>query len=256
MNRFSKYFYSIFIYLFLYIPILVVIVFSLNNTSHSLVWKGFTFHWYYELFHDSNLLIVAWHSIVIGLFAASVATIIGTLTAVSIYRYRFPGRKILHSLIFVLIVLPEIVMGISLLILYSTLKISLGFWTLLLAHITLCVPFVAVTIYSRIVTLDKDIFAAAKDLGASDFTIFRKIVIPLLFPAIAAGWLLSFTLSLDDVMISYFVTGPTFEILPLKIYAMVRLGVKPEVNALCTILLAVTLLIVVSAQLALRKSEE
>ena len=136
-------------------------------------------------------------------------------------------------------------MAISLLLLYSFIKIPLGFWTLLLAHITLCIPFVAVTVYARATTLDTDIFEAAMDLGATDFTIFRKIIVPLLAPAIISGWLLSFTLSLDDVMISYFVTGPTFDILPLKIYSMVRMGVKPEVNALCTLLLALTLLIVI-----------
>jgi len=132
---------------------------------------------------------------------------------------------------------------------------TLGFWSLLLAHIALCIPFVTITIFGRITTFDKAIFEAAKDLGATDSTIFLKIIIPLLFPAIAAGWLLSLTLSFDDVIISYFVTGPTFDILPLKIYSMVRIGVKPEVNALCTILLGVTLLLVLSAQTALRKKQ-
>jgi spermidine/putrescine transport system permease protein len=135
------------------------------------------------------------------------------------------------------------------------LHIPLGFWTLLLAHITLCVPFVTITIYSRIVTLNADIFDAAKDLGATDFSVFIKIIVPLLFPAILAGWLLSFTLSLDDVITSYFVTGPNYEILPLRIYSMVKLGIKPEINALCTILLGVTLILITAAQLALRKKQ-
>jgi spermidine/putrescine transport system permease protein len=149
--------------------------------------------------------------------------------------------------------LPEIVMGISLLLLYSLLQIPLGFWSLLLAHTALCMPFVAVTVYSRITTLDRTIFEAAKDLGATDITIFSKIVIPLLLPGIIAGWLLSFTLSMDDVITSYFVSGPNYEILPLRIYSMVKLGVKPEINALCTILFLLTLLLVIASQIALRK---
>jgi spermidine/putrescine transport system permease protein len=134
-------------------------------------------------------------------------------------------------------------------------KISLGFFTLLFAHITFCIPFVAVTVYSRITGLDKNIFEAARDLGAKDFTIFLRIIIPLLWPAIIAGWLLSFTLSLDDVIISYFVTGPDFQILPLQIFSMVRLGVTPEVNALCSVMFTVTLFIVIISQLMLRKKQ-
>jgi spermidine/putrescine transport system permease protein len=180
---------------------------------------------------------------------------LGTLTAVSLYRYRFKGKKLLHGMIFVMIVSPDIVMAISLLILFSTLKAPLGFWTLLLSHVTFCMPFVAVTVYSRIAGLDKNIFEAAKDLGASDFTILLRVIIPLLWPAILAGWLLSFTLSLDDVIISFFVTGPDFDILPLKIFSMVKLGVKPEINALCSVMFALTLLIVLIAQLVLRKKQ-
>ncbi len=144
-------------------------------------------------------------------------------------------------------------MGISLLILFSLLKITLGFWSLLLAHITFCIPFVVVTVYSRIVSFDQYIFEAAKDLGAKDTIILRRIILPLLWPALFAGWLLSFTLSIDDVIISYFVAGPHFEIFPLKIYSMVRLGVNPEINALCTVTFGLTLLLVVMSQLALRR---
>lgn len=256
MNKLTKYFYACFVYLFLYLPIAIVIFLSFNQAKHSLVWKGFTFSWYQELFHDQNLLSVALHSLIIGVLAASIATFIGTITAVSLFRYRFWGKKLLHGLLFTLIVLPEIVMGISLLLLYSSFNVQLGFWSLLLAHITLCMPFVSVTIYSRITTFDRDIFEAAKDLGANDITIFTKIVVPMLLPAIIAGWLLSFTLSLDDVITSYFVTGPNYEILPLRIYSMVKLGLKPEINALCTILLLLTLFMTIAAQLFLRKNHE
>ena len=144
-------------------------------------------------------------------------------------------------------------MGIFLLILFTSLHISLGFWTLLLSHITFCIPFVAVNVYARIIDLDKNIFEAARDLGANEFIIFIRILIPLLWPAIVTGWLMSFTLSLDDVIISFFVTGPDFQILPLRIYSLVRLGVKPEINALCSIMFGLTLLIAATTQLLLRK---
>ncbi|MBU0744687.1 MAG: spermidine/putrescine ABC transporter permease PotC [Gammaproteobacteria bacterium] len=255
MSKFIRNFYTSCVYIFLYLPIAVVIIFSFNNAKHSLVWQGFTLKWYAVLFHDTALLQVAWNSLALAILAASIATAIGTLISVSLFRYRFFGKKILHALIFILILTPEIVMAISLLLLYSFLKIPLGFWTLLLAHTALCIPFVAVTIYSRITTLDTAIFEAALDLGANDLTIFHKIILPLLFPAIVSGWLLSFILSLDDVIISYFVSGPTFNILPLKIYSMVRLGVKPEVNALCTLMLLFTLFAVIASYQSIFKKK-
>jgi spermidine/putrescine transport system permease protein len=245
--------YLTLIYLFFYIPILVLIIYSFNNAQYSLLWHGFSWRWYEELFADTDLWIAVWHSLVLGISAASIAMCVGSLAAISLYRYQFHGRQLLYGLIFILILSPDIVMGISLLLLFSFIKISLGFWSLLLAHVTFCIPFVVVTVYSRMASFDEYIFEAAKDLGANDFTILSRITIPLLWPAMLAGWLLCFTLSLDDVIISYFVTGPGFEILPLKIYSMVRLGVKPEINALCAVTFVLTLLLVMLSQLILRK---
>jgi spermidine/putrescine transport system permease protein len=205
------------------------------------------------LFADSDLWIATWHSLLLGLTTATVSTFIGLLAAVTLYRYRFLGRNILNGLVFILILSPEIVMGASLLILFTLLNIHLGFITLLLSHISFCIPFVIVTIYSRLVSFDKNIFEAAKDLGANDWLIFGRIIVPLLLPALLAGWLLSFTLSLDDVIISYFGAGPEFEILPLHIYSLVRAGIKPEINALCSVLFSVTLIMIVLSQLALKK---
>lgn len=241
------------IYLFFYIPIIVLIAYSFNKAQYSLIWHGFSMRWYQELFSDKDLWVAVGHSFVLGIVAATIATCIGGLAAVCLYRYEFFGRRVLYGLVFILILSPDIVMGISLLILFSLIKISLGFWSLSLAHITFCIPFVVVTVYSRIVSFDQYIFEAAKDLGAKDTVIFTRIILPLLWPALLAGWLLSFTLSLDDVIISYFVAGPDFEILPLKIYSMVRLGVKPEINALCSITFLLTLVAIVLAQLIGRK---
>lgn len=241
------------IYFFFYAPILILMIYSFNNTQYSLVWHGFTWQWYQELFNDADLWMATWHSFLLGVLAASIATLLGMVASVSLYRYRFLGRHIVHGLIFVLILTPEIVTGASLLILFTLANLRLGFTSLLLAHISFCIPFVIVTSYSRLLSFDKNIFEAAKDLGATDWTILRRIIIPLLWPALFAGWLLSFTLSLDDVIISYFVAGPEFEILPLRIYSMVRSGVKPEINALCSVLFCVTILLVVLSQLSLKK---
>ena len=231
----------------------MLIVYSFNNTQYSLLWHGFTWRWYEVLFADSDLWDATWHSFFLGIAAASIATFIGLLAAVSVYRYRFFGRNFLNGLVFILIFSPEIVTGASLLILFTLLQIKLGFISLLLSHTVFCIPFVIVTTYSRLVSFDKNIFEAAKDLGANDWMIFLRIILPLLAPALFASWLLSFTLSLDDVIISYFVAGPEFAILPLQIYSMVRAGIKPEINALCCVLFFITLLFIVLSQLELRK---
>jgi len=253
LKRLPSVAYTTLIYLFFYIPILILIIYSFNSAQYSLLWHGFSWRWYEELFADSDLWIAVWHSLVLGVFAATSAMFIGSLAAISLYRYVFAGRQILYGLIFILILSPDIVSGISLLILFNFIKLSLGFWSLLLAHITFCIPFVVVTVYSRMASFDENIFEAAKDLGANDVVIFLRIILPLIWPAMLAGWLLSFTLSLDDVIISYFVTGPGFEILPLKIYSMVRLGVKPEINALCAVTFMLTMVLVMVSQLIMRK---
>jgi spermidine/putrescine transport system permease protein len=245
--------YLAFIYLFLYVPIFVLIIYSFNNSTYSLLWHGFTLNWYAELFSDADLWVSTWHSFFLGIAAATGSTFIGMLAAVSLYRYHFFGRKFLQGLIFILILSPEIVTGAALLILFTFLHLELGFMSLLLAHISFCIPFVIVTTYSRLISFDKNIFEAAKDLGATDLHIMTRIILPLLWPALFASWLLSFTLSLDDVIISYFVAGPEFQILPLQIYSMVRSGIKPEINALCSVLFCITVTLVVLSQLALRK---
>jgi spermidine/putrescine transport system permease protein len=241
MKRTAGIVYMVMIYGFLYLPIAVLIVYSFNDTRFSSNWQGFTFKWYAELLDNRMLLDSLGNSLLVALISSLVATGIGTLAAVAFHRYRFPGRKLLYGLLYVVMMSPDIVMGISLLMFFILLGVTTGFFTLVLSHITFCLPFVVVTIYARIADFDPNVIEAAKDLGAGEYQAFRHVILPLLLPAVASGWLLSFTLSLDDVIVSFFVTGPTFEILPLKIYSMVRLGVKPEVNALSTLLLAVTL---------------
>jgi spermidine/putrescine transport system permease protein len=245
--------YLVLIYAFFYIPIILLIVYSFNNTQYSLLWHGFTWNWYGSLFANRNLWIAALNSLFLGLAAASCATSIGMLAAVSLYRYQFVGHNFLNGLVFILILTPEIVTGVALLILFTVINLPLGFLSLLLAHISFCIPFVIVTTYTRLIGLDNNIFEAAKDLGANDWVIFSRVMLPLIWPALFAAWLLSFTLSLDDVIISYFVAGPEFQILPLQIYSMVKSGIKPEINALCSVIFIITLLLVSLSQFVLRR---
>lgn len=253
MNKFIKKSYLSSIFVLLYLPILLVVLFSFNNDRYSLLWHGFSIQWYKILFHDASIWLVTWHSLLIGVISSTIASFLGTIAAVCLVRYRFIGKNFLHGVIFILIIVPNLVLGISLLLLYNTMKIPLGFWSLLLAHITFCMPFVAILVYSRMKSLDRNIFEAAQDLGANEYTIFKRIIIPLISPAVIAGWLLSFTMSIDDVTVSYFVSGPTYNILPLKIYSMVKIGVSPEISALSSILFGATLLLVIAAYWILRE---
>ncbi|PSW06227.1 spermidine/putrescine ABC transporter permease PotC [Photobacterium lipolyticum] len=253
MGRAFKFSFMTLVYAFLYTPIIILIVNSFNASKFGMKWGGFTTKWYEQLVNNDSLMQAAWHSINIAVFSATVAAIIGSLTAVALFRYQFRGKTFVNGMLFVVMMSPDIVMAISLLALFLLLGAELGFLTLLLSHITFCLPFVVVTVYSRLKGFDVKMLEAARDLGASEWIILKQIILPLAKPAVAAGWLLSFTLSLDDVIVSSFVTGPTYEILPLKIYSMVKVGISPEVNALATIMLVVSLVLVICSQLLARE---
>ena len=248
MTGFLKRFYVALVYAFFYLPLFVVFVYSFNRNKYTTNWGGFSLRWYDTLLANSALLDAALNSLMVAVCASTLATVLGSLTALALKRYRFTGRKAMYGGIFLLTVSPDIVMGISLLILFIAFKMELGFFTLLIAHTTLCAPFVTVTVLARLAEFDEHLIEAARDLGASEARAIRHVLLPLAFPAVAAGWLLSFTLSMDDVLISTFTTGPAFEVLPVKIYSMVKLGVKPDVNALCAVMFVLTLTFVVLAQ--------
>ncbi len=255
MNPWLQRAYAAIVYGFLYVPLLVVAVFSFNDSKFSLAWHGFTLQWYSKLWENSSLMSAALNSLLIAASAATAATLLGTVAAFIIHQYRFPGRRLLFGSLFVMMMSPDIVIAISLLLLFLALALPLGFGTLFMAHTVLCVPFVASTVYSRFHGFQRDIIDAAKDLGADEYQVFRHIVIPVAAPAVVGGWLLSFTLSLDDVVISFFSTGPDFEVLPLRIYSMVRLGIKPDVNALCVVMMAITIIALVLSR-TLRKENK
>ncbi|MFD2176647.1 spermidine/putrescine ABC transporter permease PotC [Veronia pacifica] len=252
MNRLFKTSFMTLVYAFLYIPIIILIVNSFNASKFGMKWKGFTTKWYEQLVTNDSLVQAAGNSLTIAVISATAAALIGSLTAVALYRYQFRGKNFVNGMLFVVMMSPDIVMAISLLALFVLMGAHLGFLTLLLSHITFCLPFVVVTVYSRLNGFDVRMLEAAKDLAANEWVILSKIILPLAAPAVAAGWLLSFTLSLDDVIVSSFVTGPSYEILPLKIYSMVKVGVSPEVNALATLMLIVSLFMVICSQLLAR----
>ena len=253
--RWLSWSYLVGVLVVLYLPIAVLVINSVNASKYGNHWAGFTWKWYEKLFANEGLMQAAGHSVLIAVTSASLATIIGTLAAVALHRYQFKGKAVLSSMVFVSMLTPEIVLAIALLIIFILLGIQLGFWSLLLAHITFCLPFVIVAVYSRLKGFDMKMLEAARDLGATEGNVFLKIILPLALPAVASGWLLSFTLSLDDVIVSAFVTGPSYEILPLKVYSMVRVGVSPEVNAISTTLLLVSLVLVIISQLLLREEK-
>jgi spermidine/putrescine transport system permease protein len=240
--------YLALVYLLLYLPIAVLVVFSFNASRNPYRWQELSLDWYARLWDNEALMRAAVNSLLLATSAALLSTLIGTLTAVALHRYRFRGKRLLNGMLFVVMMSPDIVLAISLLVLFIVLGIKLGYVSLLLAHVTFCLPFVVVTVYARLSGFNTQILEAARDLGASEWQMLRSVLVPIIFPAVMAGWLLGFTLSLDDVVVSVFVTGPTFEVLPLRIYSMVRLGVKPEVNALAAVLLVLSLLALLASQ--------
>lgn len=240
--------YSVLIYLFLYIPIIVLVVFSFNESKLNAVWTGFSLKWYKSLLSNYSILTAVKNSLIVAFVSSISSVIIGTITAVGMYKYKFKGKGLLDGLLYVPIVIPEIVMGISLLAFFSQVKISLGIITLIIAHITFSISYVVVVVRARLDGFDKSIEEAAMDLGADSWTTFVKITLPMIMPGVVAGGLLAFTLSLDDVIISFFMAGPGSVTLPLKVFSMVKFGVTPEINALSTVLMIFTLTIVFAAE--------
>ena len=236
---------AIAVYLFLYVPLAVVVVFSFNDSKLSAEWVGFTTSWYAKLVEDGDMLRAAGNSIAIALLSSTVATGLGTMAGLAMHRYRF---RWLPLLVLTPVAMPEILLGVSLLLFFrQVLDLTLGFVSILIAHITFSIGFVAVIVRARLAGMDESIFEAARDLGASPWLTFRRVTLPLILPALAAGFLMSFTLSIDDFVITFFVAGVGVTTLPLQIYSMIKVAVTPEVNAVSTLLMALTLTLVLTA---------
>lgn len=237
------------IYLFLFLPIMVIVAGSFNatHTKPYLSWKGFTFDWYMELWENTSLLSSFGNTIIIAVVSTLAATVIGTLAAIGMYRYKFKGKGLLNGLLYIPVVIPEIVIGIALLTIFSRASIPRGMLTLILAHVSFCVPFVIFNVRARLSGYDKSIEEASMDLGANRLVTFFEITLPTLMPGIGGGALIAFTLSIDDVIISYFVNGQT-KTYPLKVMESIKSGVAPDVNALSTLILIGTIIFVVLTQ--------
>ncbi len=235
---------------FLYLPIAILVTYSFNESRLVTVWVGWSTRWYSELLHDQAILDAAWVSLRIGFLSATFATILGTLAALALSRIgRFRGRMAFSAMVYAPLVMPEVIIGLSLLLLFVSFDIARGFWTTTLAHTTLTMCFVTVIVQSRLLSFDRSLEEAAMDLGCPPARTFLTVTLPLIGSAILSGWMLAFTLSLDDLVIASFTTGPGATTLPIRIYSEVRLGVKPEINAICTLMIGVVAVIVIAASL-------
>lgn len=225
---------------FLYLPIVLLVVWSFNASKLVTVWGGFSTKWYAALLQDEQLLSAAWVTVRVGFLSATAATVLGTMAAIALVRGgRFRGRTLFSGMVYAPLVMPEVIMGLALLLLFVAAGFGRGFWTVMLAHTTFTLSYVAVVVHSRLVTFDRSLEEAAQDLGCTPGQAFLKVTLPNIFPAVLAGWMLAFTLSLDDLVIASFTSGPGATTLPMRIYSQVRLGVTPEINAVCTLLIAV-----------------
>ncbi|WP_454052003.1 extracellular solute-binding protein [Clostridium sp. Marseille-Q7071] len=246
-NLLSK-IYAALVYGFLYLPILVLVVFSFNKSKLNATWSGFTLDWYRSLLNNAQILEALKNSLIIAFVSTFFAVVIGTLAAIGMYRYKFKGKKVMEGLLYIPVVIPEIVMGISMLAFFSLLNLEAGLLTLILAHITFCIAYVIIVVRARLDGFDIALEEAALDLGATPWQTLTKVTLPVISPGIIAGGLLAFTLSLDDVIISFFASGPDSNTLPLKIFSMVKFGVTPEINALSTVMMVFTLSMVLIAE--------
>jgi spermidine/putrescine transport system permease protein len=249
---------SLQVYAFLYVPLVIVVIFSFNDSKLNAEWVGFTTDWYAKLFADEEMLQAALNSVLIACTAAVIATVLGTMAGISMHRFR---PKLLPFLVFTPVAMPEILLGVSLLIFFLNtatpllgafgIEFGLGLPTVVIAHVTFCIGFVAIIVRARLAGMDESVFEAARDLGATPWQTFRLVTLPLILPGVIAGALMAFTLSIDDFVITFFASGVGTKTLPLQIYTMIKVAVTPEVNAISTLLMALTLaLILIASKLA------
>ncbi|MEE9322224.1 MAG: ABC transporter permease subunit [Granulosicoccus sp.] len=245
----------VFGFVFLYVPILSLIIFSFNKSKLVTVWAGFSTKWYGSLFSNESFLDAALVTVKVGFISSTIATVLGTMAAFILVKgIRFPGRTLFSGMVYAPLVMPEVITGLSLLLLFIALGAERGIMTITLAHATFSMCFVSVVVSSRLVSLDKSLEEAALDLGCTQLDAFRSVTLPIIAPAVVSGWLLAFTLSLDDLVIASFVSGPSSTTLPMKIFSQVRLGVSPEINALSSIMIAIVTAGVVIASLVSKRS--
>jgi len=246
--------WTILVLIFLYLPIALIVIFSFNDSALNIFWQGFTTQWYAAVFNDDPLMLALRNSVIIASVTTVGATLLGTIGAWLLHRYRFPARRALLALIFFPMIVPEIIMGVSLLLLFSAMGIGLGFGTVICAHVTFCFPFVMVAVAARLEGLDPSLEEAAIDLGATPAGAFVRVIVPYLMPSIIAGALMAFTLSIDEFVVTYFTYNAASVTLPIKIYGLIKPGLTPAINALSTMLIGATIVLVGAGELARRLS--
>ncbi len=240
---------------FLYIPMVILVIFSFNESKLVTVWAGFSTKWYGELIRNEAFLDAAWVTLKVAVFSSTIATVLGTMAAYVLVRgRRFLGRTLFSGMIYAPLVMPEVITGLSLLLLFIGIGLDRGVLTIVLAHTTFSMCYVSVVVSSRLVTFDKSLEEAALDLGCSPAQAFRLVTLPIIAPAVISGWLLAFTLSLDDLVIASFTAGPSSTTLPIKIFSSIRLGVSPEINALSTVMIAIVAVGVIAASLISKRN--
>ncbi|MBV2359187.1 ABC transporter permease subunit [Thalassococcus sp. CAU 1522] len=240
---------------FLYLPMIILVIYSFNESRLVTVWAGFSTKWYGELFRNEEFLDAAWVTLRVAFFSSTLATVLGTMAAYVLVRAgRFTGRTLFSGMIYAPLVMPEVITGLSLLLLFIGINLDRGILTIVLAHTTFAMCYVSVVVSSRLTGFDQSLEEAALDLGASPFEAFRLVTLPIIAPAVISGWLLAFTLSLDDLVIASFTSGPGATTLPIKIFSAVRLGVSPEINALSTIMIGLVTVAVITASLISKRA--
>ncbi len=240
---------------FLYLPMIILIIFSFNESKLVTVWAGFSTKWYGELLQNDAFLNAAWVTLKVAVLSSTLATILGTLAAYVMVRAgRFRGRTLFSGMIYAPLVMPEVITGLAMLLLFIAIGLDRGVTTIVLAHTTFTMCYVSVVVSSRLVTFDQSLEEAALDLGCTPFDAFKSVTLPVISPAILSGWLLAFTLSLDDLVIASFAAGPSSTTLPMKIFSSVRLGVSPEINALSTLMISIVTVGVITASLISKRS--
>ena len=240
---------------FLYLPMAILVIYSFNASKLVTVWAGFSTKWYGELLRNEAFLDAAWVTLRVAVLSSTAATVLGTMAAHVLVRTgRFPGRTLFSGMIYAPLVMPEVITGLSLLLLFIGIGLDRGIFTIVLAHTTFSMCYVSVVVSARLVTFDRSLEEAALDLGCTPFEAFRLVTFPVIAPAVIAGWLLAFTLSLDDLVIASFTSGPSATTLPIKIFSAVRLGVSPEINALSTILIGTVTVGVIAASLISKRA--
>lgn len=249
-------FYACLVYLFLYLPIFVVIAFSFNTSEMNITFQGFTVEWYGRMLENRQLMQSFFNTVIVAFWSTIISVVIGTLCALGLYKFEFKLKSLISSSLYIPIVIPELVFAIALLIFFSSIHVTMNMVTLIIAHVTFSMPFVVITVRARLAGFDKSIEEAARDLGANELHTFFRVTLPMISPGVISGGMLALTMSLDDVVVSFFTAGPESQTLPLKILGMVRKGVSPDVNALSTLMILGTIVILLTATLIQSKLEK